>query len=167
MPDTFTTAINLLLKTVLRSDVITYMVLTQISPETMDVVHSILLQCPNLTMLDLRRSRLDYDGILYIYRKNTVLKHLVIHGHRQRPQSELVWERPQSKVVCKRRTFSPAGTINMTNVLLELNNILRDNKTLEDLWILSEPTKLSANALTPLFSTTKSNQQTYHNKKGE
>ena len=55
----------------------------------------------------------------------------------------------------------------MTIVLLELNNILRDNKTLEDLWILSEPTKLSANALTPLFSTTKSNQQTYHNKKGE
>ena len=66
MPDTFTTAINLLLKTVLRSDVITYMGLTQISPETMDVVHSILLQCPSLTMLDLRRSRLDYDGILYI-----------------------------------------------------------------------------------------------------
>ena len=68
------------LKSVLRSNQITKMVLPNISRETMAGVHSILLHCPSLTTLELKRTRLGYDGILHIcraLRNNTTLKHLI------------------------------------------------------------------------------------------
>ena len=73
--------VDSLLKSVLRSNQITRMVLPNISRETMAGVHSILLHCPSLTSLELKRTRLGYDGILHIcsaLRNNTTLKHLVI-----------------------------------------------------------------------------------------
>jgi hypothetical protein len=51
-------------------------------------VHSIILDCPNLATLELKRSRLGYDGILYIcsaLRTNTTLKHLMIHDDPNAP----------------------------------------------------------------------------------
>ena len=77
-----------LLKSVLRSNQITRMVLPNISRETMAGVHSILLHCPSLTTLELNRTRLGYDGILHIcraLRNNTTLKHLLIHDDLQVP----------------------------------------------------------------------------------
>ena len=73
--------VDSLLKSVLRSNQITRIVLPNISRETMAGVHSILLHCPSLTSLELKRTRLGYDGILHIcssLRNNTTLKHLVI-----------------------------------------------------------------------------------------
>ena len=132
--------IDSILKTVVRSDAITEMELTQISRETMDGVHSILLHSPSLTTLRLNRSRLDDDGILYIcsaLRKNTVLRHLVIRGDLQMPRSQLVWRRLQSEWVCKEFCFPPTWT----KLLLEIKNIyiLEDNATLEDMTIHCEP----------------------------
>ena len=62
------------------------MELHNISHETMAGVHSILLHCPSLTTLELKRTRLGYGGILYIcsaLRNNTTLRHLVIHDDLQ------------------------------------------------------------------------------------
>ena len=76
--------VDSLLKSVLRSNQITRMVLPNISRETMAGVHSILLHCPSLTTLELKRTRLGYDGILHIcsaLRNNTTLKHLVIEDY--------------------------------------------------------------------------------------
>ena len=73
--------VDTLLKSVLISNQITRMVLPNISRETMAGVHSILLHCPSLTSLELKRTRLGYDGILHIcsaLRNNTTLKCLVI-----------------------------------------------------------------------------------------
>ena len=53
--------VDSLLKSVLRSNQITRMVLPNISRETMAGVHSILLHCPSLTSLELKRTRLGYD----------------------------------------------------------------------------------------------------------
>ena len=73
--------VDSLMKSVLRSNQITRMVLPNISRETMAGVHSILLHCPSLTSLGLKRTRLGYDGILHIcsaLRNNTTLKRIVI-----------------------------------------------------------------------------------------
>ena len=58
--------IDSVLKSVLRSNAITKLVLPNISRGTMAGVRSILLHCPSLTTLELKRTRLGYDGILYI-----------------------------------------------------------------------------------------------------
>ena len=120
------------LKSVLRSNQITEMVLSNISHATMAGVHSILLHCPSLTRLELKRTRLGYDGILYIcsaLRCNTALKHLVNHDSLPSPSST--------------RTFSSMKLVPLpnrascTDFLLELNNILKTNTTLEGISIQS------------------------------
>ena len=81
-----------LFKHVLRSNQITKISLPNISRETMAGVHSILLHCPSLTSLELKRTRLGYDGILHIcraLRNNTTLKHLLIHDDLQVPPSRI------------------------------------------------------------------------------
>ena len=131
--------IDSVLKSVLRSNKITKMDLSNISRETMAGVRNILLHCPSLTTLELERTRLGYDGILYIcsaLRNNTTLKHLVIHDL-QLPPSR--WERKPGKFV----TFSSMervplpGKTTCTDFLLEVNNILKDNTTLEEMKIQS------------------------------
>ena len=74
--------VDALLKVVLRLNQVTTVKLSSIDRETMAGVRSVLLHCPSLTTLELKRTRLGYDGVLYIcsaLRKNTTLKQLVIH----------------------------------------------------------------------------------------
>ena len=118
--------VDSVLKSILRSNQITNIVLPDISHETMAGIHNILLHCPSLTTLELKRTRLGYDGILYIcktLRNNTTLRHLVIHDRlKLSPFSDCV-------------TF-PVKSI-CTNLLLELSNIIKDN-TLKRLNIQSD-----------------------------
>ena len=87
--------VDSLLKSVLRSNQITKIVLPNISRETMAGVHSVLLHCPSLTTLVLKRTRLGYDGIIHIcsaLRNNTTLKCLVIQdADRLVPPSRQRW----------------------------------------------------------------------------
>ena len=134
--------IDSLLKSVLRSNQITRMVLPNISRETMAGVHSILLHCPSLTSLELKRTRLGYDGILHIcsaLRNNTTLKHLVIEDDdlqvplsRERKIGDIQF----TSFLSMERVALPSKTT-CTDFLLELDNILKTNTTLEELKIQS------------------------------
>ena len=118
--------VDSVLKSVLRSNQIIKMVLSNISHETMAGVHNILLHCPSLTTLELKRTRLGYDGILYIcsaLRNNTTLRHLAIH-ELQLPQSS-------DEALSKNDVILP-GKTTCSDLLLELSNIVKDN-TLEEM----------------------------------
>ena len=118
------------------------MVLSNISREMMTGVHNILLHCPSLTTLELYRTRLGYDGILYIcsaLKNKMTLTHLVIKDDLQlQPFRE-----NRSRNDTKFTTFSSMervplpGKTTCTDFLLELNNILKDNTTLEEMKIQS------------------------------
>ena len=127
----------------LRSNQITRMVLPNISRETMAGVHSILLHCPSLTSLELKRTRLGYDGILHIcsaLRNNTTLKHLVIEDDDlQVPPSRRrrgVIDIQFTSFLSMERVALPSKTT-CTDFLLELDNILKTNTTLEEMKIRS------------------------------
>ena len=129
--------IDSLLKSVLRSNQITRMLLPNISRETMAGVHSILLHCPSLTSLWLKRTRLGYDGILHIcsaLRNNTTLECLVIEDDDlQVPPSRRRrdWGNIQiTSFLSMERVALPSKTT-CTDFLLELDNILKTNTTLE------------------------------------
>ena len=134
--------VDSLLKSVLRSNQITRMVLPNISRETMAGVHSILLHCPSLTSLELKRTRLGYDGILDIcsaLRNNTTLKHLVIEDDdlqvpplREREDDDIQF----TSFLSMERVALPSKTT-CTDFLLQLENILRTNTTLEEMKIQS------------------------------
>ena len=128
-----------LLKHVLRSNHITKMVLPNISRETMAGVHSILLHCPSLTTLKLKRTRLGYDGILHIchaLRNNTTLKHLLIHDDLQVPPSRERFNIQFTSFLSMERVALPSKTT-CTDFVLELDNILKTNATLEEMEIQS------------------------------
>ena len=130
-----------LLKRVLRSNQITKMVLPNISRETVAGVHSILLHCPSLTSLELKRTRLGYDGILHIcraLRNNTTLKRLLIHDDLQVPPSRnrKVFNSQFTSFLSMERVALPSKTT-CTDFLLELDNILKTNTTLEEMKIQS------------------------------
>ena len=104
------------------------LVLANISCETMAGVHNVLLHCPSLATLELNRTRLGYDGILYIcsaLRNNTTLRHLVIHDDLQLPPS-------RDNVIFQ-------GKTTCTDLLLQLSNIVKDN-TLKKVNIRSSTT---------------------------
>ena len=135
--------VDSLLKSVLRSNQITRMVLPNISRETMAGVHSILLHCPSLTSLELKRTRLGYDGILHIcsaLRNNTTLKHLVIEDddlqvpplRKGREDDDIQF----TSFLSMERVALPSKTT-CTDFLLELDNILKTNTTLEKMKIQS------------------------------
>ena len=127
---------NLVQKSILRSNTFAKVAMTKISRENMACVHSILLHCPSLTRLELKRTRLGYDGILYIcsaLRNNTTLRHLVIHDNLQLPPLR---EERNNQVLSMERVPLP-GKTTCTDFLLELNNILKDNTTLEEMNIQS------------------------------
>ena len=134
--------IDSLLKSVLRSNQITRMVLPNISRETMAGVHSILLHCPSLTSLELKRTRLGYDGILHIcsaLRNNTTLKHLVIEDDDLQVPPSREWEVSDiqfTSFLSMERVALPSKTT-CTDFLLELDNILKTNTTLEEMKIQS------------------------------
>ena len=132
--------VDCLLKSVLKSNQITNLFLPNISRETMAGVHSILLHCPNLVELELVRTNLGYDGILYIcsaLRKNTSLTYLLIHDNNKLPV-------PGEDYSNNFTSFSFMETLALpdrstcTDFLLELNSILQDNTTLEEMDIQSD-----------------------------
>ena len=131
-----------LLKSVLRSNQITRMVLPNISRETMAGVHSILLHCPSLTSLELKRTRLGYDGILHIcsaLRNNTTLKHLVIEDDDLQVRERELYDYDTiqfTSFLSMERVALPSKTT-CTDFLLELDNILKTNTTLEEMEIQS------------------------------
>ena len=135
--------VDSLMKSVLRSNQITGMVLPNISRETMAGVHSILLHCPSLTSLELKRTKLGYDGILHIcsaLRNNTTLKHLVIEdddlqvppSREEREDDDIQF----TSFLSMERVALPSKTT-CTDFLLELDNILKTNTTLEEMKIQS------------------------------
>ena len=136
--------VDSLLKSVLRSNQITRMVLPNISRETMAGVHSILLHCPSLTSLELKRTRLGYDGILHIcsaLRNNTTLKRLVIEDDDLqvpplRRLRKYGGDIQFASFLSMERVALPSKTT-CTDFLLELDNILKTNTTLEEMEIQS------------------------------
>ena len=133
--------VDSLLKSILRSNQITKLCLPNISHETMAGVHSILLHCPSLVSLELKRTRLGYDGILYIcnaLRNNTSLTHLLIHDDPQVPASRDRWygDIQFTLFPSMERVALPDKTT-CTDFLLELNNILKDNTILKEMDIQS------------------------------
>ena len=120
------------LNSVLISNRITKLVLPNISRGTMAGVRSILLHCPSLTTLRLKRTRLGYDGILYIcsaLRINTTLEYLEIHDDYLTPKT--------SKTFSSMEAVPLPSKTTPTDFLLELDNILQDNTTLEKMSIQS------------------------------
>ena len=126
--------VDSLLKSVLKSVEITKLCLPNISRETMAGVHSILLQCPSLVSLELKRTRLGYDGILYVcsaLRNNTSLTHLLIHDDPQvpAPRRRVYGDIQFTSFSSTERVALPDKTT-CTDFLLELNKILKENSTL-------------------------------------
>ena len=125
-----------LLKSIQRSNLITNAVLSNITRETMAGVQSILLHCPSLATLELKRTRLGYDGILYIcsaLRNNTSLTHLVILDS-LKPQKR---ERNTFSILSSMENCPLPSKTTCTDFLLQLNNILKNNTTLEKMKIQS------------------------------
>ena len=102
-------------------------------------VHSILLHCPSLVSLELKKTRLGYDGILYIcsaLKNNTSLTHLLIHDDPQVPASRERWRTEFTSFSSMEKVALPDKTT-CTDFLLEQNNILKDNTTLKEMNIQS------------------------------
>ena len=122
--------INDLLKSLLRSKQIEELALPNISRENMANVHAIISECPSLVELYLIKSRLGYDGILYIcsaLKNNTSLKKIII----QDVASHL---EPSDRICAQKLSFKIQEIPNIatyTDFILELNEILRDNITLK------------------------------------
>ena len=128
--------VDSLLKSVLRSSQIAEVCLTDIYRETMAGVHSILLHCPSLVSLELKRTRLGYDGILYIcsaLRNNTSVTSLLIHDDPQVPgltEREYDGDTQFALFSSMERVALPDKTT-CTDFILKLNNILKENNTLK------------------------------------
>ena len=132
--------VDSLLKSVLRSNQITRLCLSNVSRETMAGVHSILLHCPSLVSLELKRTRLGYDGILYIcsaLRNNTSLTCLLIHEDPQVPASRSRNRDIQFISFSSMERVALPDKTTCTDFLLELNNILKNNTTLKEMDIQS------------------------------
>ena len=124
--------VDSVLKSVLRSNQITKMVLPHVAHETMTGVYNILLHCPSLTTLELKRTRLGYDGILYIcsaLRNNTTLTHFAIHDELQLSQSS-------DEALSRDDAIFP-GKTTCNDFLLELIDIVKHN-TLEEMNIQTD-----------------------------
>ena len=143
--------VDSLLKSVIKSNLITQLCLPNISRETMAGVHSILLHCPSIVSLELKRTRLGYDGILYIcsaLRNNTSLTHLLIHDDPQVPASREIEHYDTDSIFLRYyhtefTSFSSMERVALpdkttcTDFLLKLNKILKDNTTLKEMDIQS------------------------------
>ena len=107
----------------------------------MAVVYTILLHCPSLVSLVLKRTRLGYDGILYIccaLRNNISLTHLLIHDDPQVPASRgRIYGGVQFTSFSSMERVAVPHKTTCTDFLLELNNILKDNTTLKEMDIQS------------------------------
>ena len=122
--------INDLLTSILRSKLITELLLPNISRENMANVYAIIIQCPNLVRLTLVRCRLGYDGMLYIcnaLRYNSSIEYIAICDYEQDIDPDKICY-PLKEVPLPNRATS-------TDIILGLNDILKENNTLEKLSI--------------------------------
>ena len=138
--------VNSVLKSVLVAKQIRKLSLTYVTRDTMKNARR-MLECGNLVKLEMTRTRLGYDGILYIcsaLRDNTTLTHLTIHDELDHPRMPIPFFRNMLKIVFSRGVIQPVQYIPLPNIatctsfLLEMNDILRNNTTLRDLDIRSE-----------------------------
>ena len=123
--------INDLLTSILRSKLITYLSLPNISRENMANVYAIIIQCSNLAHLELMRCRLGYDGMLYIcnaLRYNSSIELIDICDYEQDNVPETLSYVPLKEVSLPNRATC-------TDIILGLNDILKENNTLEKLSI--------------------------------
>ena len=132
--------VNSVLKSILVSKQITKLSLPYVTRDTMINVQRMLVECGNLVKLELRSTRLGYDGILYIcsaLRDNTTLTHLTIHErHMEYPTIQNISRSEQGEI--RPLQYIPLPNIaTCTTFLLELNDILKDNTTLKELSIWS------------------------------
>ena len=121
-----------ILKSVLKSKQINKLILSNVSRETMADVRNILLHCHSLNDLQLRKTRLGYDGILYIcsaLRQNTSLESIAFHDVSESAE-EVLEERNQTLFHFAVSVPLPQKTTS-TDFLLELNNSLEENSTLK------------------------------------
>ena len=133
-------SVDVVLKTVLRLNTFVHVSLSDISRETMAGVQRILLHCPSLVTLKLMGTRLGYDGILYIcsaLKRNKTLRCLMIHEDLQLPPYRHYAFRTDFVFFTSvERVFLPSKTT-CTDLLLQLNDILKYNTTLEEIYIRS------------------------------
>ena len=128
---------NSIVRAVLNSYHVTKVVLFR---ETMAGVCSILQHCSNLMTLKIKRTRLGYDGILYIcsvLTENRKLKFLLIHDDLKLPicQNRDKYFHSTSFLSMERAPLP--SKISCTDFILELNEILKNNTTLEEINIQS------------------------------
>ena len=134
--------VDSVLKSILRSNQITEVELSNISRQTMVGVRSILLHCPSLDTLQLKRTRLGYDGILYIcspLRNKSSLRHILIYDDLQLPpmRERIFIESVNFTSFTSMQSVPLPNKITCTEFLLQLNQILKENTTLEDIKIQS------------------------------
>ena len=113
--------------------------LPNISRETMRGVYNILLHCPSLATLELRNTKLGYDGILFIFstlRTNSTLKHLKIHETLELPSCKTKTPFSIRYSFFKSMKIVPLSSkVTCTSFLLSLNDILRHNTSLMYRWM--------------------------------
>ena len=122
--------INDLLTSILRSKLIRKLLLPNISRENMANVHAVIIQCPNLVHLTLMSCRLGYDGMLYIcnaLRYNSSIEEIQIEDYEEDINHDRA-SYPLKEVPLPNRATC-------TDIILGLNDILKENDTLEKLSI--------------------------------
>ena len=123
--------INDLLTSILRSKLIRKLSLANISRENMANVHTVIIQCPNLAHLTLMSCRLGYDGLLYIcnaLRYNSSLEFIIIYDYEQ----DII---DPDKICYPLKEVRLPNRATCTDIILSLNDILKENNTLEKLSI--------------------------------
>ena len=119
------------LKSFLSLSKLARVVLPCISRATMKGVYKLLLRCPSLTELELKRTRLGYDGILYIcdaLKCNTALTHLVIDDLHLPSFST-----PSICTIATAKFIPLPDKATCTSFLLGLNDVLKENSSLQKL----------------------------------
>ena len=127
--------VNSVLKSILVPKQIRKLSLPYVSRDTMKNVHRMLVECSNLVELEMTRTRLGYDGILYIcsaLRDNATLTHLTIYDH------DAYWTlNTITQGIIHVENIHLPNIATCTSFLLEMSDILKDNTTLKELSIWS------------------------------
>ena len=125
-----------LLEAALSSHQLQKFAVPHVCRKTMPLVHNLLLHSKTLTTLKLTKTDLGYDGILYIckaLRINKTLKHIEVTDDDLRQCIPSNIYRPFYFILVERNILPTK--ITCTEFLLELNDILKQNNTLETMTI--------------------------------
>ena len=128
--------VNTVLKSVLIAKQIRKLSLPYVTRDTMKNVHRLLMEYCNLVNLEMNKTRLGYDGILYIcsaLRHNATLTHLTIHDHDAYRTLNTI----TPGIIIPVENIPLPNIATCTSFLLEMNDILKDNTTLKELSIWS------------------------------